>query len=252
MNAEAKTPISEIMLRARAALRGRWGKAVVVILVYFVLLCAGQLPSESIGLFLALVLGAASFIITPPLAYGLSALFLRMSRGENVRVANLFDGFKCFGFTWKLYFWLYLYVILWCLPALVLLIAAVALQTTGSIWALPLYGLAFLAALPAIWKLLSYAQVYYAAIDDPTLTARESLRASRDMMQGNKGRFLLLLLRAMAWMLLGVAALLIGALWAYAYMIMASVQFYEDLRARGAGEESGGGDGGRGEIRTHG
>jgi uncharacterized membrane protein len=236
MNAEATTPISEIMLRARASLRGRWGIALAALLVYLILAGAGQLPSERIGLFLALVLGSVSFIVTPPLAYGVSALFLRMSRGENVRVGNVFDGFKCFVFTWKLYLWLGLYAIVWCLPAVALFIAGAFLSASGSPAAWPVYGLAIVVLLPAIWKLLSYAQVYLVAVDNPGLKARDCFPVSRDIMRGNKGRFLLLGVRAVAWMVLGLLALLIGFLWAYAYVIMASVEFYEDLRARGAAE----------------
>ena len=94
---------------------------------------------------------------------------------------------------------------------------------------------ALLLVVPGIIKALSYAMTEYVAVDHPDWVAKRCIAESRRLMEGNKLRYLCLLLSFFGWFLLimTVNALpLVGGLaqWFFMpYFETAKAAFYEDL-----------------------
>jgi uncharacterized membrane protein len=82
--------------------------------------------------------------------YGFQLFALTLSRNEEGHLAQLFEGFKLFEKTLKLYLWMVLKVLLWMLLLIV----------------------------PGIIKAIAYSQAFYLFVEDNSLTAKEALEKS--------------------------------------------------------------------------
>ncbi|MBQ9733117.1 MAG: DUF975 family protein, partial [Clostridia bacterium] len=83
--------------------------------------------------------------------------------------------------------------------------------------------------IPGIMASYSYALVHYVMAEDPSLTAREALRESKEIMRGNRWRLFCLLLSFIGWDILGALTLGIGYLWITPYREAAIAAFYRDI-----------------------
>lgn len=81
---------SDIRKEARASLKGKWGKAALIILVYALITYALQLIANLIPFIGSIVL----LVIEIPIAYGIVVSFMKLKRGEEVStIGFLTDGF---------------------------------------------------------------------------------------------------------------------------------------------------------------
>ena len=97
---------SELLKSARESLKGNWALAIVTYLVYQIIISAvGSLPGVQ---FLVLVIGG-------PFLLGISIFTLNLSRGQDARLEQIFDGFKEFGRTVIAYLLMIVYIFLWML-----------------------------------------------------------------------------------------------------------------------------------------
>ena len=78
--------------------------------------------------------------------------------------------------------------------------------------------------------LLRYIMVPFLYVDAPWKTTRELMRESKELMEGNKGRYLYLQLSYIGLALLSLLTLGIGFIWVSPYISMTNVQFYLDLK----------------------
>jgi len=90
------TPNIELRAMARDALSGRWGGAVGVVFLYF-------LVTQMLS-FIPLIGPVIQWIIAGPLVLGLNIYFLGIARGEPVDASGLFSGFSFFGKGFGIYF----------------------------------------------------------------------------------------------------------------------------------------------------
>jgi uncharacterized membrane protein len=190
-----KSENSILMSDAKASLSGKWGLAIGVSVLYAIL-SSGIQSVKGIGWIISL-------IITGPLMYGFQLFALTLSRNEEGHLAQLFEGFKLFEKTLKLYLWMVLKVLLWMLLLIV----------------------------PGVIKAISYSQAFYLFIDDNSLTAKEALEKSEQMMEGNKMRLFLLSLRFFGLALLCILTLGIGFLWLIPYAQVTMAKFHDDLKS---------------------
>ena len=190
-----KTENSVLMSDAKASLSGKWGLAIGVSVLYAIL-SSGIQSVKVIGWIVSLIIGG-------PLMYGLQLFMLTLSRNEDAHLALLFEGFKLFEKTLKLYLWMMLKVLLWTLLLIV----------------------------PGIIKALAYSQAFYLFIEDNSLSAKEALEKSEQMMEGHKMRLFLLGLRFFGLALLCILTLGIGFLWLMPYMQVTLAKFYDDLKS---------------------
>lgn len=192
---------AELRARARASLKGNWGRAILILFL-------GGLLSGVIGGILSLihpvVQYAFNLIVTGPITLGLTVAFLEIAGNNRPSVSTIFIGFRSFGKTFLLYLLLLIFTLLWILLFIV----------------------------PGIIAGLRYSQAYYILRDNPEISPLEAIRRSKTMMSGNKGRLFVLGLSFIGWWLLGILTLGIGYLWLYPYIMTTSAHFYLDLRSR--------------------
>lgn len=200
---QSMTPNSAITARARAALSGNWGKAMGISVVYFFFV-AGLCLTDTIicRLFLSpkFDVGLIQFVFSGALVVGLAAFFISVVDGV-AQFSRLFDGFSRFGRSFGCYFMYNLFLLLWML----------------------------LLIIPGIIKSYSYAMTFYILADDNDVGVFEAITRSRQLMDGNKWKYVCLQWRFFGWALLCLLTLGIGFLWLVPYMSAATAAFYDDL-----------------------
>ena len=137
-----------------------------------------------------------------PFALGLAIFSLAISRNQDARLEQIFEGFKNFSTTLKAYLLILVYVLL----NLLLLIV------------------------PGIVTALSYSMTFYLLADNTNLTAREAMEKSKQLMDGNKLKLFYMCLRFFGLALLCILTLGIGFLWLFPYMQVSLAKFYDDIK----------------------
>ncbi len=209
---------SEIRQDSLALLKGNWGSAVVVALVFLLLVYAcslvatllgmsiGESVGDSDGVIIQLFSMLASILVVFPLTFSLIKLFLGFVRGEQkIQVGDIFAGFKkpYYGKSIGVYILVAIFTFLWALLLIV----------------------------PGIIKSLSYSLAPYILADNPELTANQAIDESKKMMNGHKMRLFLILLGYLGFTLLSILALGIPLLWLYPYYQVVLAKFYEEVKA---------------------
>ena len=214
---------SEIRQESLAFMKGNWGMAVGVTLVFMLLVYACSLVATTIEMFVATPIGddegvlipifsmLASILFVFPLSFSLIMLFLGFQRGaETLKVKGLFTAFNkpYYGKSIGLYLLTAIFTALWTL----------------------------LLIIPGIIKSLSYALAPYILADNPELTANEAINRSMEMMKGHKMDLFLIWLGYTGFALLSILALGIPLLWLYPYYQVVLAKFYEDVKANAINE----------------
>ena len=209
---------SEIRQESLALLKGNWGSAVVVALVFLLLVYAcslvatllgmstGESVGDSDGVTIQLFSMLASILVVFPLTFSLIKLFLGFVRGEQkIQVEDIFAGFKkpYYGKSIGVYILVAIFTFLWALLLIV----------------------------PGIIKSLSYSLAPYILADNPELTANEAINQSMKMMNGHKMQLFLILLGYLGFALLSILALGIPLLWLYPYYQVVLAKFYEEVKS---------------------
>jgi len=147
-----------------------------------------------------------SLLIAGPIALSFALIFLRITRGEEVKVEMIFEGFNDFGRSFVAVLLTSIYILLWTL----------------------------LLIIPGIIAGLSYSMVYFILAENPTISPMDAIRQSKEMMYGHKTEMFMLSLSFIGWCLLGVLSLGIGFLWIGSYMQTSMAIFYQELKAEHA------------------
>lgn len=184
------TSASEIRSRARQSLSGKWGIAILAMIVYAIL--------NSI----AGVTGFGAIIFSGPLTLGLAIFFLKIVRKTPAQIDTVFEGFGNFLSSFILYILSAILIALWTL----------------------------LFIIPGIIKAFSYSMSYYIMADNPEMSASEAIKESMQMMSGNKWRLFCLGFSFIGWILLGMITFGIAMLWVAPYIQAATAEFYEDIK----------------------
>ncbi len=255
---------SELRKEARRCLTEKWGKsalivfvqAVIVFVIEFVITYAVLLPfyqnSSSISTtstaasLAQLISSIVSIIIGVPLAFGINISFLKLKRGEEVKILDFWKiGFKNFARSWKISLWITLKMIIIiaitygaCILAGVLLtlitraigVSTEAAQTVVTIMLL----FEMIAIIVAFGFLIAVALRYILAnniaYDEPNITAKEAVEKSKKLMKGRKGDYVLLTLSFIGWAILTVFTYGIGTFWLLPYTYVTKACFYDHIR----------------------
>lgn len=241
---------SQIRANARESLKGRWGKAALVTLVFAIISYLLSLLN-----FIPLIGGLAVSVISVPLSYGLIVTFIKFKRNESFTYTTfLSQGFENFGKVWSVVLWTVFKLLLWVIVIVVSiflmitmssLIAASALLDSSSASS-AFYAFVALVSLVAyivgivmlIIKGYSYSMIYFILYDNPTLTGKEIVEKSATIMKNNKWRYFCLNLSFIGWAILAGFTFGIGMLWLVPYIQIANVHFYEDLKNNSEKPES--------------
>lgn len=183
-----------LMKASRDSLKGNWSLPIGVCFVY-VLITIVVGSADDIGPMLQL-------LIEGPFSLGMAIFFLAFSRKQEVSMSQLFDGFSDFLRALVAHLWTTLFIILWALLLIV----------------------------PGIIAALSYSQTFFILSEDKTISARDAVKKSKAMMNGNKKKLFYLGLRFIGWFILGGLTLGIGFLWIFPYFYLTMAKFYEDIK----------------------
>ena len=183
----------EFRSEARNQLRGNWTPAVLITLIYGILLGIAAIPY--IGAIVEIVIGGA-------LALGVTLCFMKLVRGEEFKIEDMFSGFNNFASALLLNIVRGIFVFLWSLLLIV----------------------------PGIIASFRYSMANYILNDSPKIGALESIRLSKEMMIGHKWQLFCLYFSFIGWYLLSIITLGIGFLWLTPYITTAVTDFYENLK----------------------
>lgn len=189
-----QTENSVLMQKARETLRGNWGLAIGTFVVYIIAVCI-----LSVIPFLGPIL---SLIVGGPLQLGFIIFFLSLSRGNDARMEQIFEGFRHFGTAFGAYLLVAIFTILWLL----------------------------LLIIPGIIAAISYSMTFYIIADDRTITPMDAISKSKKMMSGYKWKYFCLCCRFIGWAILCIFTLGIGVLWLVPYIQVSSAKFYDDIK----------------------
>jgi uncharacterized membrane protein len=189
-----KTLNAELMRMARESLKGKWGLAIAAFVIYFAISLVAQFI-PILGIFINL-------IIIGPLVLGLSVFTLNLSRNQDARIEQLFEGFNNFVNALGTYLLMVVFIFLWMLLLIV----------------------------PGIIAALSYSMAFYILADDPKVGPMEAIDKSKKMMYGYKWKLFCLYCRFIGWALLCILTLGIGFLWLGPYVMVSSAKFYDDIK----------------------
>lgn len=217
---------SDYRAKARAALAGKWGNALVVALVagIFGALMTGSnftlnfdldentmkyIP-DAVKVYLIIatsiggVLSLAQFIMGGVVQLGYCKYLLKQQDGEDGDVKDLFSEMDRFGDGFVLSLLTSLYIILWTM----------------------------LFIIPGIVAAYRYAMAPFILHENRGMRASDAIAESKYLMDGNKGDLFVLDLSFIGWILLNILTLGIGSLWLNPYMNAARAAFYRTLRPR--------------------
>ncbi len=187
-----------LMQMARESLKGKWGLAIGTFLVYILIFGAIQGAASLYPLSAIL-----SLLIAGPLALGIAIFVLSLSRDQDARLEQIFQGFNSFGTAFGAYLLMVVFIILWML----------------------------LLIIPGIIAALSYSMTFFIIADDNEIGAMEAIDKSKKMMDGYKWKYFCLMLRFLGWALLCILTLGIGFLWLIPYIQVTMAKFYDDVKA---------------------
>jgi uncharacterized membrane protein len=225
---------------ALSALKGNWGKGVLLMLIYFLLagVFMGPVVYTSIAMqeqllelggrnninqmlsamqdpdFLSLQTQANAsssgltlleILVLFPLSLGVLNAFRKLlTEGDNDLVPNAFHlGFKPYLHkVWGMLL-MYILIVLWTL----------------------------LFIIPGFIKTYSYAMTPYILHENPELSASEAIHRSRMMMKGHKFDLFWLQLSFIGWFFLCLLTTGIGFLWLQPYYYTAQAAFYEEVKS---------------------
>jgi uncharacterized membrane protein len=231
----------EYRAEARYQLSGKWIMAVLVIFISWIFTQAfasrgvdyswvnGEMVRQrasGVNIFASLL----SLILAGPLNLGVASYFLKLMRGKNPQLEDIFSGFKRFANAFLVNLLILIFTVLWAAIAVVPGVIIGIFSREPLVILLLIIIVSIAATVLVIIAYLRYSMSYYILNDNPEMSALEAIRASKEMMRGSKGKLFMLILSFIGWFIVGLIALVIGLLWVGAYFNTAKVNFYEDLK----------------------
>jgi len=199
--------IKQFKQNALNVLRGRWGTAIVGIIIFslievliqVIIGAAGERDSYFTGLFTSIL-----SIAIIPLSYGLIKFFMEFRNG-NPPFSIMFSFYTNSDMLLKsigLSVLVGLYTFLWSL----------------------------LLIIPGIIAAYSYSMAPFILIDNPDIGVSEAIRRSKEIMRGHKFDYFALQLSFIGWAILACLTFGIGFLWLIPYIQLTSIEFYRYIR----------------------
>ncbi len=230
---------AELKQQAKDTLRGRWGTAIGMILLYQIVtvvitMVAGAIP---------LVGSIAAFVISVPLSFGFIGQLIKFSRQEQVGFFDYFKiGFDNFGKSWSIvgYTLLKLLVLIIayfvCTIGMVVgIVSAIANESAELlIISIVILAIAFIVIyILLIMKSYLFVLTEYIGNDNLEMSGKEVVEKSAELMKGHRWEFFVLELSFIGWAILAMLTCGIGYLWLEPYMEITAIKFYENLATTG-------------------
>jgi len=239
---------SDFRKEARERMAGKWGKAVCITLVYFIVSFVLSFIQENTTGFPNLVISILSLLIETPLAFGLVICFVKLFNGENVKFYDFFSfGFDNFGKAWGIALRTFVklivpFILMFVSIFLVsfgltlsmsagLFAAASGTSSSDGFLILSIVGiiLFFFSMVWLIVKSYYYELTHMIAAENPEMSSKEVVEKSKELMQNNRFKLFCLQFSFIGWIVLAMIPLGIGVIWVAPYMQFAAIAFYKHL-----------------------
>lgn len=142
------------------------------------------------------------FLFGPVLGIGLNNYYLKLHFGRGTNFSLLFSRMQIFGKCLGQIIIMGFFAVLWCFVVLVPGILLLLLLRSSSRFLAVVISLSAVSL--SLVAFLRYAMAPYLLAEDPELGVMDTIRQSKEMMDGNKGRLFCLYLSFIGWMLLAV------------------------------------------------
>lgn len=221
---------ADFRTQARDALRGNWGIAILTSFVAALLggnggsMSSGgssasnesvqnavntALHSDYSALFMTIagvsaIMIIVTFIIGGAVSIGYSRFNLKLIDGRRAEFRDLFSSFDRIGTGICLTVLLAVYVLLWTL----------------------------LLIIPGVIAVFSYMMAPYILAENPQMTANQAIKASKQLMKGNKWRLFCLFFSFIGWDLLCIITLGIASFWIMPYKEASVAAFYREISGK--------------------
>ena len=235
---------AELKQQAKDTLRGRWGKAIGLFLVYELLIGA-------IGAVCNFIYGIGPIvlaIISVPLAFGYIGVFINYTRNEKADYLDFFSiGFDNFVKSWSIAGNIILKLIGYYLALFVCIFSFVGITIAGInaenvemlVGGMIIAGIIYFVLLIIITvQSFYYVLANYIGNDNKELTGKEIVEKSKEIMKGHRMDYFVLQLSFLGWSILSVLSCGIGFIWLAPYMQVTYIKFYEDLINMNNGNEN--------------
>lgn len=184
----------ELKALAREQIKGKIGLLFVMFLIIVGLyIVAGLVPV--LGSVVSMILGAA-------VTLGMTKVFLKIVKGEEITVGNVFYGFEDLWTAIKAQFFTGLFIWLWSL----------------------------LLIIPGIIKAYSYSMTFFILAENKGMPVLDAITLSRKMMDGHKIDLFVLFLSFIGWFFLIAITFGIAGIWVYPYFYAAMTNFYLSVK----------------------
>lgn len=196
---------AELKEKAKMRLKDNWGEAIIVVVI---LGCISTLSGIMVGLTVRnnytgnTMTSIIGIIINSLLMLGFNSFYLKLSRGEQVTYKELFSKTNMFS---------------------VALLSIILMSIFVTLWSL-------LLVIPGIIAAISYSQFPYILLDNPNMSAMDAIKMSKNMMQGHKADYFVLMLSFIGWSILAALTLGIGYLWLIPYTQVTMANFYDSIK----------------------
>lgn len=185
-------------------LRGKWGLVIAAFIISAIIpsiisIIGSITESDSIttiGMIIAV-------IVAGPISYGFCTFILNIIRGKDASISDIFAGFNGKIFV----------------KALIIMILTTIVVGIGYM----------ILIVPGIILSIMFSQSYFILVDNNDLSAIDCIKASCEMMKGNKMYFFILMLSFIGWFILGEITCGIGLLWVMPYYNITIGNFYDEL-----------------------
>lgn len=231
---------AEIKAEVKSRLAGKWKKAALICLVYFLLMfCVGLVTGFFSDTALAGFIELVLYIIEIPISFGLIVSFMKLIRDEEVSYLGfLQDGFASFGRVWGVVGNTLLKIIV---PIIIIVISIVLLalgifsvgmsavlepsSMGGSAVFLILGVIGYIGAIIyLIPKAFSYYLSFFLLKDHPEMSGKQLVEKSAELMYGHRWKLFYLSLSFIGWyLLLGLGTVILTLIFAFMGSAVAAV-----------------------------
>lgn len=184
----------EMKTLAKSQIKGRIGILLVMHLIAFASIC--------IPCLIPLVGDLVSNIVAAGFTLGLTIVYLKLAKSEDISIGNVFAGFDDFWTAIKAQFFMGLFTFLWFL----------------------------LLIIPGIIKAFSYSMTFFILAENKGMPVLKAITLSRKMMDGHKLDLLLLSLSFFGWYLLVIFTFGLAAIWVCPYFYATYSNFYLSVK----------------------
>ena len=227
--------IKKIKEKALKKLEGNYIIPIIAIIIFILItslskLVAGLIYNEKMTIFF-------NILITGLLYMGLLEIMIKIARGKKVDIMDLFNRsdlfWKCTAITiilasFTLLFGILEFISFKALTTFIIYQTDMNALLSGTML---LIGILLCAAIAAFYAILmiSFSQVYFILYENENMPIIDIFNRSIDLMEEHKIDYIIYELSFIGWIIVGILTFGILLLWVTPYMMVANVNFYDEL-----------------------